>query len=51
MPSYGDWRSPIVSGRGAGCPAEVTMELFPCIVQDADTGEVLTLAYVNEESL
>jgi phosphoribosyl-AMP cyclohydrolase / phosphoribosyl-ATP pyrophosphohydrolase len=27
------------------------MELFPCIVQDARTGEVLTLAYVNEESL
>ncbi len=27
------------------------MELLPCIVQDARTGEVLTLAYVNEESL
>jgi phosphoribosyl-ATP pyrophosphohydrolase/phosphoribosyl-AMP cyclohydrolase len=27
------------------------VELFPCIVQDAQTGEVLTLAYVNEESL
>jgi phosphoribosyl-AMP cyclohydrolase / phosphoribosyl-ATP pyrophosphohydrolase len=27
------------------------VELFPCIVQDARTGEVLTLAYVNEESL
>ena len=27
------------------------MELFPCIVQDARTGEVLTLAYVNEDSL
>ncbi|MET0835439.1 MAG: bifunctional phosphoribosyl-AMP cyclohydrolase/phosphoribosyl-ATP diphosphatase HisIE [Thermoleophilaceae bacterium] len=27
------------------------MELFPCIVQDSRTGEVLTLAYVNEESL
>jgi phosphoribosyl-ATP pyrophosphohydrolase/phosphoribosyl-AMP cyclohydrolase len=27
------------------------MELFPCIVQDARTGEVLTLAYVNDESL
>jgi phosphoribosyl-AMP cyclohydrolase / phosphoribosyl-ATP pyrophosphohydrolase len=27
------------------------VELFPCIVQDAGTGEVLTLAYVNEESL
>jgi phosphoribosyl-AMP cyclohydrolase / phosphoribosyl-ATP pyrophosphohydrolase len=25
--------------------------LLPCIVQDARTGEVLTLAYVNEESL
>jgi len=25
--------------------------LAPCIVQDADTGEVLTLAYVNAESL
>ncbi|MGH2823362.1 MAG: bifunctional phosphoribosyl-AMP cyclohydrolase/phosphoribosyl-ATP diphosphatase HisIE [Thermoleophilaceae bacterium] len=27
------------------------MELYPCIVQDARTGEVLTLAYVNDESL
>ena len=27
------------------------MELFPCIVQDSRTGEVLTLAYVNDESL
>jgi phosphoribosyl-ATP pyrophosphohydrolase/phosphoribosyl-AMP cyclohydrolase len=27
------------------------MELTPCIVQDARTGEVLTLAYVNEEAL
>jgi phosphoribosyl-ATP pyrophosphohydrolase/phosphoribosyl-AMP cyclohydrolase len=27
------------------------VELLPCIVQDARTGEVLTLAYVNEESL
>ena len=27
------------------------MELWPCIVQDAGTGEVLTLAYVNEDSL
>ena len=27
------------------------MELWPCIVQDARTGEVLTLAYVNDESL
>jgi phosphoribosyl-ATP pyrophosphohydrolase/phosphoribosyl-AMP cyclohydrolase len=27
------------------------MELFPCIVQDARTGEVLTLAYVNDVSL
>ena len=27
------------------------MELLPCIVQDARTGEVLTLAYVNDESL
>lgn len=25
--------------------------LVPCITQDADTGEVLTLAYMNEESL
>ncbi|MGK2931500.1 MAG: bifunctional phosphoribosyl-AMP cyclohydrolase/phosphoribosyl-ATP diphosphatase HisIE [Solirubrobacterales bacterium] len=25
--------------------------LVPCVVQDADTGEVLTLAYMNEESL
>ena len=25
--------------------------LIPAIVQDADTGEVLTLAYMNEESL
>jgi phosphoribosyl-ATP pyrophosphohydrolase/phosphoribosyl-AMP cyclohydrolase len=27
------------------------MELFPCVVQDARTGEVLTLAYVNDASL
>jgi phosphoribosyl-AMP cyclohydrolase / phosphoribosyl-ATP pyrophosphohydrolase len=27
------------------------MDLTPCIVQDSRTGEVLTLAYVNEESL
>ena len=27
------------------------VELLPCIVQDARTGEVLTLAYVNQESL
>jgi phosphoribosyl-AMP cyclohydrolase / phosphoribosyl-ATP pyrophosphohydrolase len=27
------------------------MELFPCIVQDARSGEVLTLAYVNADSL
>jgi phosphoribosyl-ATP pyrophosphohydrolase/phosphoribosyl-AMP cyclohydrolase len=27
------------------------VELLPCIVQDASTGEVLTLAYVNDESL
>jgi phosphoribosyl-AMP cyclohydrolase / phosphoribosyl-ATP pyrophosphohydrolase len=27
------------------------MDLFPCIVQDARTGEVLTLAYVNDASL
>jgi phosphoribosyl-AMP cyclohydrolase / phosphoribosyl-ATP pyrophosphohydrolase len=27
------------------------MDLLPCIVQDARTGEVLTLAYVNDESL
>jgi phosphoribosyl-ATP pyrophosphohydrolase/phosphoribosyl-AMP cyclohydrolase len=27
------------------------VEPLPCIVQDARTGEVLTLAYVNEESL
>ena len=27
------------------------MELLPCIVQDARTGEVLTLAYMNDESL
>lgn len=25
--------------------------LIPAVVQDADTGEVLTLAYMNEESL
>ena len=29
----------------------VTMELLPCIVQDARTGEVLTLAYMNDEAL
>ena len=27
------------------------MDLTPCIVQDSRTGEVLTLAYVNEEAL
>jgi phosphoribosyl-ATP pyrophosphohydrolase/phosphoribosyl-AMP cyclohydrolase len=27
------------------------VELWPCIVQDARTGEVLTLAYMNEEAL
>ena len=27
------------------------MELLPCIVQDARTGEVLTLAYMNDEAL
>jgi phosphoribosyl-ATP pyrophosphohydrolase/phosphoribosyl-AMP cyclohydrolase len=27
------------------------MELWPCIVQDSRTGEVLTLAYVNDDSL
>lgn len=27
------------------------MDLVPCIVQDARTGEVLTLAYFNEEAL
>jgi phosphoribosyl-AMP cyclohydrolase / phosphoribosyl-ATP pyrophosphohydrolase len=27
------------------------VDLLPCIVQDARTGEVLTLAYVNDESL
>jgi len=33
---------------------EVTFDdrgLVPCVAQDADSGEVLTLAYVNEESL
>ena len=35
-------------------PAEIDFDergLAPCIVQDAATGEVLTLAYVNEEAL
>jgi phosphoribosyl-AMP cyclohydrolase / phosphoribosyl-ATP pyrophosphohydrolase len=27
------------------------VDVLPCIVQDAGTGEVLTLAYVNDESL
>ena len=27
------------------------MELLPCIVQDSRTGEVLTLAYMNDEAL
>jgi phosphoribosyl-ATP pyrophosphohydrolase/phosphoribosyl-AMP cyclohydrolase len=27
------------------------MELLPCIVQDSRTGEVLTLAYVNDQAL
>jgi phosphoribosyl-ATP pyrophosphohydrolase/phosphoribosyl-AMP cyclohydrolase len=27
------------------------VDLWPCIVQDARTGEVLTLAYMNEEAL
>ena len=29
----------------------VTVDLLPCIVQDARTGEVLTLAYMNDEAL
>jgi phosphoribosyl-AMP cyclohydrolase / phosphoribosyl-ATP pyrophosphohydrolase len=29
----------------------VAVELLPCIVQDARTGEVLTLAYMNDEAL
>ena len=29
----------------------MSVELRPCIVQDARTGEVLTLAYMNEEAL
>jgi phosphoribosyl-ATP pyrophosphohydrolase/phosphoribosyl-AMP cyclohydrolase len=29
----------------------LAVELTPCIVQDARTGEVLTLAYVNDEAL
>ena len=29
----------------------MSVELLPCIVQDARTGEVLTLAYMNEEAL
>jgi len=35
-------------------PVEVEFDeagLVPCIAQDADTGEVLTLAYMNAESL
>ena len=28
-----------------------TVDLLPCIVQDARTGEVLTLAYMNDEAL
>jgi phosphoribosyl-ATP pyrophosphohydrolase/phosphoribosyl-AMP cyclohydrolase len=43
----------------AGCdndPVDLQVEfgedgLAPCVVQDARTGEVLTLAYMNEESL
>jgi phosphoribosyl-AMP cyclohydrolase / phosphoribosyl-ATP pyrophosphohydrolase len=29
----------------------MAVELLPCIVQDARTGEVLTLAYMNDEAL
>ena len=29
----------------------MSMELVPCIVQDARTGEVLTLAYMNDDAL
>ena len=29
----------------------MTVDLLPCIVQDARTGEVLTLAYMNDEAL
>ena len=29
----------------------MSVELTPCIVQDARTGEVLTLAYMNDEAL
>ena len=43
-----------MSDPGAGCPAEhylKPVDLLPCIVQDARTGEVLTLAYMNDEAL
>lgn len=35
-------------------PVEINFDengLVPCVTQDADSGEVLTLAYMNEESL
>ena len=43
-----------MSERRAGCHAEhylKPVDLLPCIVQDARTGEVLTLAYMNDEAL
>jgi phosphoribosyl-ATP pyrophosphohydrolase/phosphoribosyl-AMP cyclohydrolase len=50
-PVHGDRTSPIVSDAGL-MPAELTqVELTPCIVQDSRSGEVLTLAYMNEEAL
>ena len=46
--AYGLWPRPKL------CPLEIAFNedgLVPCIVQDARTGEVLTLAYMNEEAL
>jgi phosphoribosyl-AMP cyclohydrolase / phosphoribosyl-ATP pyrophosphohydrolase len=39
--------------RGAERPGAIitAVDLLPCIVQDARTGEVLTLAYMNDEAL
>ncbi len=38
------------TGEGAGIRFD-ERGLVPCVVQDARTGEVLTLAYMNEEAL
>ena len=49
----GDRMSPVDSDAGQDAPRSNNqpVDLLPCIVQDARTGEVLTLAYMNDEAL